>query len=635
MRVFTALGLLLFAGPVFGQTPSTVQPPHDLKKLSLDELQEIEVTSVSRRPEKLLETASAIQVITADDIRRSGATSLPEALRLASNLQVAQVDSRSWAISARGFNGASANKLLVLIDGRVVYTPLHAAVFWEVQDTLLEDIDRIEVISGPGATLWGANAVNGVINIITKTAADTQGMLVTGGGGSELQGLGGFRYGGTIGDRVHVRGYGKYFDRDNSESPDRTQATNAWNMGQGGFRLEWDASPVDRVTVQGDAYDGRIAQPALSHIAVSGSNVLGRWSHTLSSNSGFTLQMYADRTHRNMPGTFGEDVNIYDADFEHHVRVPERHDIVWGFGYRVNHDDVANSALLAFLPAQVTQQWFNGFVQDEMPLAGNRLHLTLGTKIEHNDYTGIEVEPGGRLGWTLTERQMLWGAISRAVRTPSRIDREFFAPPSAPFLLAGGPGFVSEEVLAYELGYRSQPHERLSLAVATFYNDYDNLRSLEQVNFPAPFPIVLANGQTATSYGAELTAEYRASDWWRLRSGYTELRLHIRPKPGSTDQTFGSSESHDPNHLWFLRQSLDLRAHLQLDFGFRHVGRIANQAVPAYNELEGRLGWQATKTLEWSIVGQNLLHDHHAEFGAPAARKEIERGAYVKLAWRF
>ena len=315
--------------------------------------------------------------------------------------------------------------------------------------------------------------------------------------------------------------------------------------------------------------------------------------------------------------------------------MPGRHDIVWGFGYRVNHDDVANSAVLAFLPAQVTQQWFNGFVQDEMPLAGNRLHLTLGTKIEHNDYTGIEVEPGGRLGWTLTERQMLWGAISRAVRTPSRIDRDLFAPVSPPFLLAGGPGFVSEEVLAYELGYRSKPHERLSLAVATFYNDYDNLRSTEQVNRPAPFPIVLANGQTGTSYGAELTAEYRASDWWRLRSGYTELRLHIRPKPGSTDQTLGSSESHDPSHQWFVRQSLDVRAHVQLDFGLRHVSPIPNQAVPAYSELDGRLGWQATKTLEWSIVGQNLVHDHHAEFGAPATRKEIERGAYVKLAWRY
>lgn len=591
--------------------------------------------SVSKRPEKLLETASAIQVITADDIRRSGASSVPEALRLASNLQVAQIDSRSWAISSRGFNATSANKLLVLIDGRVVYTPLHAGVFWEVQDTLLEDIDRIEVVSGPGATLWGANAVNGVINIITKTAADAQGALVTGGGGSELRGLGGFRYGGTIGDRVDVRAYGKYFNRDNSSLPDGTQATDDWNMGQGGFRLEWDASAVDHLTIQGDAYDGRIAQPALSHVTVSGSNVVGRWSHTLSKTSDFTLQMYVDRTHRNVPGTFGEDIIMYDADFQHHVRVAERHDIVWGFGYRVDHDDVGNTANLAFLPAQVSQQWLNGFVQDEIPLAANRLHLTLGTKIEHNDYTGIEVEPGGRLGWTLSERQMLWGAISRAVRTPSRVDRDFFVPGSAPFLLAGGPGFVSEEVLASELGYRSRPHERLSLSVATFYNDYDNLRGIERVNLSAPFPVVIANGQTGTSYGAELTAEYRARDWWRLRSGYTALRLHIRPKPGRADQTLDSSESHDPNHQWFLRQSLDLRAHVQLDFGLRYVSQIANQSVPAYAELDGRLGWQVTKALECSIVGQNLLHDRHAEFGAVATRKEVERGAYVRLAWRF
>jgi iron complex outermembrane receptor protein len=632
---FAALVLLLCAGAAFGQAPSTIQTPGDLKKLSLDELQTIEVTSVSKRPEKLLQTASAIQVITADDIRRSGATSLPEALRLASNLQVAQVDSRSWAISARGFNGTSANKLLVLIDGRVAYTPLHAGVFWEVQDTLLEDIDRIEVISGPGATLWGANAVNGVINIITKRAADAQGILVTGGGGSELHGVGGFRYGGTAGARARFRAYGKYFERDNSALPDGRQATDDWNMGQGGFRFAWDASSVDHLTVQGDAYDGRIAQPALSHITVSGSNVLGRWSHTLSRNSDFTAQIYVDRTHRNIPGTFAEDVDIYDADFQHHVRVAGRHDIVWGFGYRVDHDDVGTSALLAFLPAHVSQQWFSAFVQDEIPLASNRLHLTLGTKIEHNDYTGLEAEPGGRLGWTLSERQMLWGAMSRAVRTPSRIDRDFFVPGSPPFLLAGGPGFVAEDVLAYELGYRSRPHDRLSLAVATFYNDYDNLRSIEQVNRPAQFPVVIANGQTGTSYGAEVTAEYRASDWWRLRSGYTELRLHIRPKPGSTDQTFGSSESHDPKHQWFLRQSLDLRAHVELDFGLRYVSQIANQSVPAYGELDGRLGWQATKTLEWSIVGQNLLHDHHAEFGAPLTRKDVERGAYVKLAWRF
>ena len=632
---FVWLVLILFADPAFSQTPQTVQPPGYLKKLSLDELQAIEVTSVSKRPEKLSETASAIQVITADDIRRSGASSLPEALRLASNLQVAQVDSRQWAISARGFNNTSANKLLVLIDGRAVYTPLYAGVFWDVQDTLLEDIDRIEVISGPGATLWGANAVNGVINIITKTANDSQGLLVMGGGGSELQGVGGMRYGGTLGAHAQFRAYGKYFNRDSGAQPDGHQATNAWNMGQEGFRLDWDASRANRLSVQGDVYDGRIAQLGTNHIAASGGNVLARWSHTFSKDSDLSLQMYYDRTHRDVPASFAEILDTYDAEFQHRFHPTGRHDVVWGLGYRVGNDDVSNSAALAFLPPQVTRRWFNGFVQDEVPMWSDRLRLTFGTKIEHNDYTGVELEPGSRLAWTLPRRQLLWGAVSRAVRTPSRIDREFFAPGKAPFLLIGGPNFVSETLVAYEVGYRSQPHERLSLTVATFYNNYDHIRSVEQVNPPAPLPIVLANGQAGTSYGAELTADYRVTDWWRLQSGYTGLHLDLRPKPGSTDKTFGSGESQTPKHQEFLRQSLDLPAHIQVDVGLRYVGQIVKQTVPAYGELEARLAWQARPALECSLVGQNLLHARHAEFGAPAARKEAERGVYGKLVWRY
>jgi iron complex outermembrane receptor protein len=633
--LITALGLFPFASETFGQAPQAVQTPTELKKLSLDELQAIEVTSVSKRPEKLSETASAIQVITGDDIRRAGATSLPEALRLASNLQVAQVDSRQWAISARGFNSTSANKLLVLIDGRAVYTPLYAGVFWDVQDTFLEDIDQIEVISGPGATLWGANAVNGVINITTKSAKDSQGLLITGGGGSELRGVGGLRFGSRLGPNVQARMYGKYFDRDNSALATGPPATDGWNMGQGGFRVDWNASQVNHFTLQGDVYDGRIAQLATNHIDVSGGNLLGRWSHTFSKESDLSLQLYYDRTHRNIPGTFVENLGTYDADFQHRFRVAGRHLVVWGFGYRVSHDDVGNTAILAFLPPQISRQWFSGFLQDELPLAQNRLRLTLGSKIEHNDYTGVELQPGGRLAWTVTQRQMLWGAISRSVRTPSRIDRDFFAPGSPPFFLAGGPNFVSENLLAYELGYRSEPHDRLSLAAATFYNNYDHIRSVEQLHPPAPLPVVLANGQAGTSYGAELTAEYRATDWWRLRVGYTELQIHLRPKSGSTDRTFGSSESNDPNHQGFLRQSVDLPAHVQVDFGFRYVGQIANQTVPAYGELDGHLAWQATSALECSLTGQNLLHPHHAEFGAPAMRNEVKRGVYGKLVWRF
>src|SRR5437867_2370476 len=632
---FITLVLVIFASDALAQTQEPLPPPSRLKRLSVEEVMDIEVTSVCKRPEKLSETASAIQVITEEDIRRSGATSIPEALRLASNLEVAQVDSRQWAISARGFNNTLANKMLVLIDGRTIYTPLYAGVFWDAQDTLLEDIDRIEVISGPGATQWGANAVNGVINIITKKSKDTQGVLLEGGGGTELHGFGGIRYGGSLSSNLHYRAYGKYFDRDSTVLPNGRDATNDWRMGQGGFRLDWDESAADLFTLQGDLYDGRIAQTVGNDVAASGGNVIGRWSHTVSENSDLKLQLYYDRTHRNIPGTFAEDLNTYDVDFQHRLPVGERHDVVWGLGYRLIDDDVGNTPALAFLPAHVSRQWFSGFVQDEIALVKDRLHLTLGTKIEHNDYTGFELQPSGRLAWKLSRRQTAWAAISRAVRTPSRIDRELFAPGRPPFAIAGGPNFDSEQQLAYELGYRVQPQQRLSLSLATFYNDYDDLRSVEKVNPPAPFPIVIANGQKGESYGAELTADYRVADWWRLRAGYTELRVHIRPKLGSTDTTFGGSESHDPNRQLFLRPSLNLPGHFEFDPSFCYVSRIANQGVPGYVELDLRLAWQPVPELEFSIVGQNLLHDHHAEFGALAARQEIDRGVYGKVLWRF
>ncbi len=632
--VLTA-GLISFAGNAIAQTTLAVLDPSSLKKLSLGELMNIEVTSVSKRPERLSETASAIQVITQEDIRRSGATRLPEALRLASNLEVAQIDSRQWAISARGFNSTTANKMLVLIDGRLVYTPLFAGVFWDVQDTLLEDIHRIEVISGPGATQWGSNAVNGVINIVTKSAKDTQGGLLTGGGGNELNGFGSMRYGGTLAPNLHYRAYGKYFDRDSSALPDGQDATDDWHMGQGGFRLDWEGSPADLVTLQGDYYDGRSAQLGTDDIALSGGNVLGRWSHTFYEGSDLSLQFYYDRTHRDIPGTFSEDLDTYDIEFQHWFPLGERHDIVWGLAYRLIDDDVGNSAQLAFLPAKVSREWYSVFGQDEIALVKDHLHLTLGMKIEHNDYTGFEFQPSGRVAWKLSPQQTLWAAVSRAVRTPSRIDRELFAPGSPPFLLAGGPDFKSEELLAYELGYRIQPHPRFLFSLAAFYNDYDNIRSLEQTNPPLPFPTVIANKLEGESYGAELTVDYRVTDWWRLKAGYTELRIDIRPQPGSTDNASAGAEAHDPKRFWSLRSSLDLPAHWELDATCRYVSPIENQRVPAYGELNVRLGWRPRPPLEFSLVGQSLLHDHHAEFGNAATRREIERGVYGKVAWRF
>lgn len=635
-----AFGLIIFTSDAFAQTQEALPSGSALKKLSIEELLDIEVTSVSRRPEKLTETASAIQVITQEDIRRSSATSLPEALRLASNLGVAQVDSHTWGISARGFNGNSgtANKLLVLIDGRTVYTPLSSGVFWDVQDTLLEDVDRIEVISGPGATLWGANAVNGVINVTTKSAKDTQGVLLLGGGGTELRDFGGVRYGGALTSNLHFRVYGKYFDRDGTMFSTGRDANNDWHVGQGGFRLDWDVSESNLLTLHGDLYEGRIAQPGRDDIAVSGGNVIGRWSRTISEHSDFKLQLYYDRTHRNIPGTFAQDLDTYDVDFQHRFPLGERHDIVWGFGYRLIEDDVSNTPVLAFLPPRVSRQWFNGFVQDEIALVKDRLHLTLGTKIEHNDYTGFEFQPSARLAWRLSQWQTVWAAISRAVRTPSRVDRELFAPGSPPFtLLTGGPNFDSEELLAYELGYRIQPHERLSLSLAAFYNDYDDVRSLEKVNInqPTAFPFVIANGLKGESYGVEVTADYRVTEWWRLRAGYTELQLDIRPKAGSTDTLGSSAAAHDPNRQFSLRSSLDLPGQIEFDAAFRYVSHIANQRVPAYGELDVRLAWHPASNLEFSLVGQNLLHQRHVEFGDPATRQEIERGMYGKVTWHF
>src|SRR5438477_9112458 len=538
--VFT-LGLVCFVRPGFAQQPDSAGQRPDsslsaeaLKKLSIEQLMNLQVTSVSKRPERLSQTASAIQVITQQDIRRSGASSLAEALRLATNLQVAQVDSRQWAISARGFNSTAANKLLVLIDGRTVYTPLFSGVFWDVQEVPLQDIDRIEVISGPGATLWGANAVNGVINVITKDAKDTQGFLLSGGGGTEQHGFGTVRYGAALGSHVRARIYGRGFDRDATALPSGQDAADDWHLGQGGFRMDWEASSASRVTLQGDLYDGRIAQDSGGDIAVSGGNVIAKWSHTLSERSSLAAHLYCDRTHRDIPGVFGEDLDTYDVDLQHSARLGARHAVVWGLGYRLINDRVVNSSSVAFLPSHVARQWFTGFVQDEIALVPNRLQVALGTKIEHNDYTGFEIQPSGRLNWTLGPSATLWTAVSRAVRTPSRIDRELFVPAQPPYFLAGGPDFHSEEELAYEVGYRHQAGA-LSLSLATFYSRYHGLRSLEQDSAPAPTPLVIANGQDGESFGAELAATYRFSDRWRLRGGYTDLRVHIWPNPGSTD----------------------------------------------------------------------------------------------------
>jgi len=628
-------GGLVFSAALRAQSVAPLPTPSALKKMSVEQLMDIEVTSVSKRPEKLSETASAIQVITADDIRRAGATSLPEALRAASNLEVAQIDSRQWAISARGFNNVFADKMLVLIDGRSVYTPLYAGVYWDAQDTMLEDLDRIEVISGPGATQWGANAVNGVINLTTRSAKDTQGSLVTAGGGSELRSAAAARYGGEAAPGVFYRVYAKYFDRGDSVRTNGNRSNDAWRAGQAGFRMDWSHAADGQFTLQGDGYDGTEGQIGPDNIRANGGNLLGRWSRALAENSDVKLQAYYDRTHRRIPGSFTQNIDTYDLDFQHRRPLGAAHDFVWGLGYRLVDDGVQNTPANAFLPPRVKRQVFSGFLQDEVALVRDQLHVTAGTKIEHNDYTGFEWQPSARVAWRPDKMQTVWSALSRAVRTPSRIDRDLFSPATPPYRIAGGKKVVSEKLVAAEVGYRVQVEPSLSVALATFYNAYDDLRSLEPLTPPLVFPVEASSGLRGHSSGAELTADWRVSPAWRLRAGWTELRVSSEPQPGTRDRSTRDSIARDPNHQVFLRSLLDLSARWECDASLRYVSPIGNQNLPGYTEADVRLGWRPTAAWELSLEGQNLLHDHHPEFNSPGARREIQRGFFGKAAWRF
>jgi len=659
--MFAAVSLLVFTTHAFAQITETNRPSELLKKMSLEELMSLDVTSVAKQPEPYGQAPAAIQVVTGEDIQRSGASSIPEALRLADNLQVAQKNSHNWAISARGFNTALANKLLVLIDGRSVYTPLFSGVFWDVQDYLLEDIDRIEVISGPGGTLWGANAVNGVINITTKSAKETQGLYTEAGGGTWLQDFAGVRYGGVLASNVYYRVYGKYFDRGDEVYPNGDNASDSWRMGQGGFRIDSEASPQNPLTLQGDFYLGNENVPTGGDAQTGGGNILGRWTHTFADDSDMSLQMYYDRTHLADPipayaigtfvlapaGTLTDDLDTYDVDFQHHFHLGERNNIIWGLGYRFTHEVDDNAPGLAFLPPTLDQNLFSGLVQDEIMLREN-LFFTLGTKLEHNDYTGFEVEPSARLQWNVTPKQMIWGAVSRAVRTPSRVDRDMSQPaPSSPLvILQGSPGFDSETLIAYELGYRSQLGPKVSASVSTFYNDYNDLRSTTTNSvlngFGLPFPFYFQNNLEGETYGVELGATYQMLSWWRLHGGYNFLEENLRVKSGQTDINNGLNETSDPQQQFSIRSSMNLPKNVELDAGLRWVDTLHNNSgatqgtVPSYFELDVHIGWHVTKNLEISLVGQNLLHDQHAEYGFPSpTREEIQRSVYGKVAWQF
>jgi iron complex outermembrane receptor protein len=655
-RSWFVSALLVYGGALApAQADNTSSSIGELKQLNVEDLMNVEVTSVTRHPEKLIEAASAIQVITQEDIRRSGATSIPEALRLADNLQVAQKNSHDWAISARGFNTALANKLLVMIDGRTVYTPLYSGVFWDVQDYVLADIDRIEVISGPGGTLWGANAVNGVINIITKSAKDTQGLYVQAGGGSRPEDLADVRYGGALNPDTQFRFYGKYFERGPEVLANGDSSSDAWRQGRGGFRVDSDASAIDKLTVQGDVYEGHENEQTGGTSDTSGENVLGRWSRRISDTSDLGLQTYVDRTYTSNPaaplivnglefagpGIFQDELTTYDVDFQHRLRIGTANSVVWGLGFRYSHDVVSNAPSLAFLPPTLDRDLYSLFAQDEIALRPD-LSLTVGSKLERNDYTGFEVEPNVRLSWLLNSNQALWSAISRAVRTPSRIDQDFSeaAPPHF-VILEGGSDFKSESVVAYELGYRVQFDQQLSASVSSFFNHYNDIRSTT-ITPATLLPFFFANGLEGDTYGLEFTSNYQATDTWSLHAGYTLLKEHLHVKPGQIDINDALNETADPQHQFSLRSSLNLPRHTEFDTALRWVDTLHTNngpvvgTVPSYFELDTHLAWHASDRLEFALVGQNLLHNRHPEYGFPEpSRPEIERSAYGKFTWRY
>ncbi|MBI3526342.1 MAG: TonB-dependent receptor [Betaproteobacteria bacterium] len=604
--------------------------PENLADLSLEELGNIDVMSVSKKSERLLDAPASIFVITAEDIRRSGATSLPEALRIAPNLEVNRVNSSSYAISARGFNNSIGNKLLVLIDGRAVYTPLFSGVFWDTPDVFLQDVERIEVISGPGATLWGTNAVNGVINVITRRAADTQGATAFVGSGN-LEGGFGARYGARLGTDGSFRIYGKSFDRGDTTRENGTTAGDSWSKGQVGFRADWGAA-ANGFTLQGDTYTGTLDQPIAADTNISGGNLLARWDRDLPGGGHFQLQGYFDNTVREIGGSIAEHLNIADVQFQHSLQQMGRHAIIWGGGYRAARDRIDNTAVIAFLPADSNLDWVDLFAQDEIALIGDKLKLTGGAKIERNPYTGVEFLPSVRLAWKPTPQQLVWSAYSRALRTPSRLDRELFSPANPPFVLAGGPDFRSEVADVYELGYKAQPTSRISYSVTVFHHIYDHLRSFEPTGTGT---FVLSNKMEGTETGIEAWGTVQMTPGWRLSAGGFMLHQELRLKPGSTDPTGVSAAGNDPDYQWILRSSLDLPGHTTLDVSIRHVAELPNPVVPAYTATDMRLGWQPRRDFELSLILQNLFDPEHPEFGTPGTRSELDRGVYAQILWRF
>ena len=616
--------------------------PADIADLSIEELANIQIHSVSKKPESLAAAAASVFVITADDIRRSGLTSVPEVLRLAPNLQVGKTSNGGYAISARGLNGnnnSAPNKLQVLIDGRSVYTPLFSGVFWDNKDLILEDVERIEVISGPGGTLWGVNAVNGVINITTRAARDTQGSLATVTAGERGYDVG-FRQGGVMAGGGHWKVYGKYRDERHTETADGAHIDDARNQVQLGFRTDWERG-ANQFSVHGNAYRGKAGQPApgavqtgvpfaLGEVATSGVNLTGRWAQALGGGANMSVQAYFDYTKRDVPPAFGEALDIADLQFQHALAPIGAHSLVWGANYRHTWDEVSNSPYVAFLPAKTNQDWASLFVQDDIALRSN-VRLIAGARVERNPYTGTEVLPTLRLAWTLAQSHTVWAGASRTVRAPSRLDADAFIPGTPPYLLRGGPRVRSEVATVLELGYRGQPLPNLSYSMTAFHNDLDHLRT-QELDASGTF-VTFGSLMEGKASGIEMWGNYQATPAWRLSAGFLALHQSMRLKEGSNDADATGTAGKDPSHTAQLKSSFNLADDKDLDIMLRKVGGLSNPDVPGYTAIDARFGWRLRKGLELSLFGQNL-NGGHGEYGPVATRTEVARSVGVRLVWQ-
>ena len=632
----------------------------DPGELSLEQLINLTVTSVSKKETDLFASPAAIYVITQDDIRRSGMTTLPELLRQVPGMDVARINGNEWAVSSRGFNNAFGNKMLVLIDGRSVYSPSSAGVFWNVQDVVLEDVDRIEAIRGPGATLWGANAVNGVINIITKSAKDTQGGLVSTAVGTEEQPTTTVRYGGQAATNLFYRAYVKYFNREGLVTAAGAHAPDDWNALRGGFRLDWEPADENKFTLQGDAYDSDAGKPlSISSLTPpyfhtanvvdhnNGGNLLGRWTHIFSDTSEIALQAYYNHVREDLGPSVNFD-DTCDVDLQHHFALGDRNDITWGAGYRDTTTKDTSTFGATWGHDRHRLQLFNVFAQDDFTLVRDRLHFVAGSKIERNNLTGLEFEPNARLLWTPTSRQTVWAAVSRAVRTPSFVEEDArFNVAAAPGVLVtifGNPSVESEKLTAYELGYRIEPLKQLSFDLSAYYNVYDHLIDL-QGNPPrfeaSPAPPHLLISQTwqdkerGDVCGAELSAQWQVTEHWRLVGSYTWLHINLTPD--------ALAESQSPQQQFQIRSYLDLPHHIELSGAVYYVNPITVEqdggtvSIPSCFRLDLGIGWHPIPSLEIGIWGQNLLDDRHGEFSSPMSvvNTEVPRSVLAKVTWKF